>query len=165
MELPLPPLVGVFCAAERGRVYTIIGSDNGLSPNGRQPIIWTNDGLLSIRPWGTYFNEILFQIHTFSFKNMHMKMLSAKKVAILSRPQCVKYYWLTLLWSNNTKQFITLCLLSVFHHLPYKLLWPLLPHSTLNGCNYLSMLGLKLINVSKRDPRDLPSSSIAKKKN
>ena len=30
--------------------YANIGSDNGLSPVRRQPIIWTNDGLLSIRP-------------------------------------------------------------------------------------------------------------------
>ena len=30
--------------------YAIIGSDNGLSPVRRQPIIWTNDGSLSIRP-------------------------------------------------------------------------------------------------------------------
>ena len=29
--------------------YTMIGSDNGLSPVQRQPIIWTNDGLLSLQ--------------------------------------------------------------------------------------------------------------------
>ena len=28
--------------------WTIIGSDNGLSPGQRQAIIWSNDGLLSI---------------------------------------------------------------------------------------------------------------------
>ena len=69
--------------------YTIIGSDNGLSPVRRQTIIWTNDGLLSIRPLGTCFIEISLEIQKFSFKNMHMKMLSAKMMAILSRPQCV----------------------------------------------------------------------------
>ena len=41
------------------------GSDNGLSPVRRQPIIWTNDGLLSIRPQATHFNEILFEIQKF----------------------------------------------------------------------------------------------------
>ena len=55
-----------------------IGSDNGLSPNLRQAIIWTNAGILLIEPQGTNFNEILIEIHTFSFKKMHLKMSSAK---------------------------------------------------------------------------------------
>ena len=38
---------------------TIIGSDNGLSPGRRQAIIWTNDGILLIGPFGTNFSEIL----------------------------------------------------------------------------------------------------------
>ena len=29
------------------------GSDNGLSPGGRQAITWTNDGILLIWPLGT----------------------------------------------------------------------------------------------------------------
>ena len=57
---------------------TIIGSDNGLSPSRRQAIIWTNTGILLIRPLGTNFNEMLIEIHTFSFKKMHLKMSSAK---------------------------------------------------------------------------------------
>ena len=57
---------------------TIIGSDNGLSPGLHQAIIWTNDGILLIRPLGTNFSEILSKIHTFSFKEMHLKTLSAK---------------------------------------------------------------------------------------
>ena len=32
------------------RKLTITGSDNGLSPGGRQAIIWTNDGILLIGP-------------------------------------------------------------------------------------------------------------------
>ena len=55
---------------------TIIGSDNGLSPGRRQAIIWTNDGILLIRPLGTNFSEILIEIHIFSFKEMHLKMSS-----------------------------------------------------------------------------------------
>ena len=51
---------------------TIIGSDNGLSPGRRQTIIWTNAGILLIRPQGTNFNEILIEIHTFSFKKIHL---------------------------------------------------------------------------------------------
>ena len=42
--------------------YTNIASDNGLAPVRRQAIIWTNAAILSIRPYWTYFNEILFQI-------------------------------------------------------------------------------------------------------
>ena len=57
---------------------TIIGPDNGLSPGRRQAIIWTNAGILLIGPLGTNFNEILIEIHTFSFKKMHLKMSSAK---------------------------------------------------------------------------------------
>ena len=57
---------------------TSIGSDNGLSPGRRQAIIWTNAGILLIRPLGTNFNEILIEIYTFSIKQMHLKMSSGK---------------------------------------------------------------------------------------
>ena len=57
---------------------SVIGSDNGLSPGRRQAIIWTKAGTSSIDPLGTKFSEILIEIHTFSFKKMHLKMLSAK---------------------------------------------------------------------------------------
>ena len=56
----------------------IIGSDNGLSPSRRQAIIWTNAGMLLIRPSGTNFSEILIEIDVFSFKKMHLKLSSAK---------------------------------------------------------------------------------------
>ena len=57
---------------------TMVGSDNGLSPGRRQAIIWTNAWILLIEPLGTNFSEILIKIHKFSFKKMHLKMLSAK---------------------------------------------------------------------------------------
>ena len=57
---------------------TIIDSDDGLSPAGRQAIIWTNVGILLIWPLGTNFNEILIEIYIFSFKKMHLKMSSVK---------------------------------------------------------------------------------------
>ena len=57
---------------------TIIGSDNGLTPVRRQAITWTNVGILLIGPLGTNFSEMLIEIHTFSFKKMHLKMSSAK---------------------------------------------------------------------------------------
>ena len=41
---------------------TITGSDNGLSPDRRQAIIWTNAGILLIGPLRTNFNESLVEI-------------------------------------------------------------------------------------------------------
>ena len=63
---------------------TIIGSDNGLSPDRRQAIIWTNAGLLLIGPLGTHLSEILIEILTFSVKKMRLKVSSAKR-----RPFCL----------------------------------------------------------------------------
>ena len=57
---------------------SIIGSDNGLSPDLRQAIIWTNAGILLIWPYGTNFSEILIKILTFSFTKMSLKVLSGK---------------------------------------------------------------------------------------
>ena len=57
---------------------TIIGSDNDLSPGRRQAIIWTNARILLIGPPGTNLNEMLIKIHTFLFKNIHLKMSSGK---------------------------------------------------------------------------------------
>ena len=48
-----------------------------LSPR-RQAIIWTNAGILLIRPFETNFSGILIKIHTFSFKKIHLKMSSGK---------------------------------------------------------------------------------------
>ena len=55
--------------------HTNIGSDNSSSPVQRQAIIWINATILSIRPKGTYFSEILFKIR--KFKKMHSQMSSA----------------------------------------------------------------------------------------
>ena len=52
---------------------TIIGSDNGLLPERHQAIIWTNAGILLIGTLGRNCSEILSEIHTFSFKKMHLK--------------------------------------------------------------------------------------------
>ena len=57
---------------------TIIGSDNGLSPDRRQAIIWTIAGILLSGPLGTNFSEIWSEIHTFSFKKICLKMSSGK---------------------------------------------------------------------------------------
>ena len=72
------------------RIYALlnrvsIGSENGLSPVWRQAITRTNTGLLLIRLLETNFSEIWIGIISFSFKKIHLKMLSAKMAAILSR--------------------------------------------------------------------------------
>ena len=52
---------------------TTISSDNGLSPGRHQAIICTIAGIVLI---GTNFIEILIEIHTFSYKKMHLKTSS-----------------------------------------------------------------------------------------
>ena len=86
-----PSCLGLSVLTHWGRVMhicvsklNIIGSDNGLSPDRRQAIIWTNAGLLLIGPLGTNFSEIFIEILTFSFKKIHLKVSSAKR-----RPFCL----------------------------------------------------------------------------
>ena len=67
----------------------IVGSDNGLSPDRHQAIIWANAGILLIGPLETNFNESLIEIYTFSFKKTHLENVVWKMSAILSRPQSV----------------------------------------------------------------------------
>ena len=77
---------------------TIIGSDNGLSPDRRQAIIWTNAGIMLIRNLGTYLSEILGKIHSFSFKKMHLKMSSAKGCLIrLGLNELINWF----MWYHN----------------------------------------------------------------
>ena len=57
---------------------SIICSDNGLMPGWHQAIIWTNAGILLIQTLASKFSEIIIEVHTFSFKKMHLKMLSGK---------------------------------------------------------------------------------------
>ena len=77
---------------------TIIGSDNGLSPDRRQAIIWTNAGLLLFGPLGTNFSEILIEILTFSFKKMRLKVSSVKRW-----PFCLGINVLTV-WGYFTRE-------------------------------------------------------------
>ena len=72
---------------------TTIYSDNGLSPGRRQANIWTNAGILWIEPLGTNFTEISIKIYKFSFKKIHLKMLSGK--------------WLPFCFSLNVLVFST----------------------------------------------------------
>ena len=111
---------------------TIIGPDNGLLPDRRQAIIWTNAGILLIGPWGTNFSEILIGIQTFSFEKMHLKMSSAKW-----RPFCIglnvlttfkeRTNWIAVFKSVSLKMemlcqcFASICFASM--HCTYVGLW------------------------------------------
>ena len=64
--------------------FSIIDSDNGLSPGRCQPFIWTNAGRLSIGQLGANFNEISIEIYISSFRKMHLKMPSGNL-----RPFCL----------------------------------------------------------------------------
>ena len=66
---------------------SIIGSDNGFSPGGRQVNIRTNAGILLIGPLGINFNDILIEIHTLSLKKVHLKVSPGKW-----RPFCLGFY-------------------------------------------------------------------------
>ena len=88
----------------------IIGSDNGLSPERRQAIIWPNAGILLIGPLGTNFSEILIEIQTLSLKKTRLKMSSAKScsfhlglnVLMMEIPQsCAKSFICVILDITN----------------------------------------------------------------
>ena len=79
-------------------MLTITGSDNGLSPIRHQAIIWTTAEILLIRTLGKNFSENLSDIHTFSFKTMHLKMSSPKWRQFVSVSVCSCTLGLLLLW-------------------------------------------------------------------
>ena len=88
--------------------FTIIGSDNCLSPGRRQAIIWTNAGTSFIEPLGRNFNKILIEIHTCSFKKMHLKMSSA-----IRRPFCLGLNVLLKYYSKAGIHYIQFIILTV----------------------------------------------------
>ena len=81
---------------------TIIGSDNGLSPERRQAITWTNAGLLSMGLLRTYFCEIWIGILSFSFKKMQLKMLSAKMWPFCAgRDELTDFSWFACTYTHR----------------------------------------------------------------
>ena len=84
---------------------TIIGSDNGLSPERHQAIILTNTGILLIGPLGINFSEILMEINMFSFKKIYLKMSSEK-----CRPFCLSLSVLKVLpVPSQSQQYVHKC--------------------------------------------------------
>ena len=117
---------------------TIIGSDNGLSPDRRQAIIWTNAGLLLIGPLGTNFREILIEILTFSFKKMHSKMSSGNW-----RPFCLG---LNVLSQHRSKGFSyqwCRCIVNICHNANFTCLHPRHIATSWHGKAFLQLVLLK----------------------
>ena len=69
---------------------TIIGSDNGLLPDWRQAIIWTNVGMLLIGTLGTNFSKNFNQNPNIFIWENAFESVICEMAAILSGPQCVK---------------------------------------------------------------------------
>ena len=112
---------------------TNIGSDNVLSPDRRQAIIWTNAGILLIGLLGTNFNEMLIEIHAFSFTKIHLKMSSGKW-----RPFCLGLNMLTRQPSTDVFSMV------YQHHMS-----PVLSTGLLSiGLCLIHMPQKKLINVT-----------------
>ena len=78
---------------------TIIGSDNGLSPDRR--------------PLEINFSEILIKIHTFSFKKIHLKLSSGKW-----RPFCLGLNELSFLLFKDSRSVILVYLRGTFFWFP-----------------------------------------------
>ena len=76
----------------------IIGSDNGLSPERRQDIIWTNAGILLIGPLGTNFSEILLKNSNIFIEENTFENVVCEMFFIPSRPQCFKE------WQRDIRQ-------------------------------------------------------------
>ena len=87
---------------------TIVGSDNGLSPERRQAIIWTNAGILLTGPLGTNLSEVLIEIQTFWLKKIRLKMSSAKCCSFrLGLNVLIPSSWIVG-WESLMKAIITL---------------------------------------------------------
>ena len=81
---------------------TIIGWDNGLSPDRRQAMIWTSAGILLVGPLGPSFSWILIEIDIFSFKKMHLEISFGKW-----RPFCLGHIMLMVICrSTHTVSYI-----------------------------------------------------------
>ena len=96
-------------------IWISFGSDNGLSPDGHQVIIWTNAGTLLNEPLGTNLSEISIKLQDFSFMKMHLKISSGKhgghfvqgeKASILAiNLQCVHPFSYVLHRSSDALQW------------------------------------------------------------
>ena len=71
---------------------TNIGSHNGLSSGQRQAIIWTNAGILLIRPLSNKFQWAFNRHSNIFIQENAFESVVCEMAAILSRPQCVNAF-------------------------------------------------------------------------
>ena len=83
------PWLSVYTLPSDAYDLTINGSDNGLSPDRRQAIIWTNAIILLIRTLGTKFIQILSEMNTFYPRKFIWKCRLRKSGNFVS----VSRYW------------------------------------------------------------------------
>ena len=130
---------------------TIIGSDNGLSPGWRQAVIWTNAGILLTRTLGTNFSEIFSEVHTFSFKRMHLKMSPVKWRPFCLGLNVLKHDWtFDLLWYSAEFSWI-LCWLGDFHVIFHMELWSFIEFDTIFHCKNIETLNVRCRLVANKE--------------
>ena len=105
---------------------TIIASDNGLSPDRCQAIIWTNAAILQIGLLRTNFSEILMEIQTFSFRKIYLKRSSAKW-----RPSCLSLNVLMQDCTISSALVMELLQSCAMHRLIYEYIFTSLPEASI----------------------------------
>ena len=88
---------------------TIIGLDNGLSPDRSQAIIWTTGRILSIGPLGTKLSEILTIHNSYIFIQENASEYVWKMMTMLSQPQCVIVTWHCILLQKSVSLSLINC--------------------------------------------------------
>ena len=85
-----------------GVLIVLVSSDNGLSSNKHQAIIWSNSDTSLFWPRGWNWMKFFIENKTFSFENNVFKMLSAKQ-----RPFCIGRNVSSVMLAklSSTKQF------------------------------------------------------------
>ena len=108
------PLVPHICVVN----WVSIGSDKGVSPVRRQPIIWTNAGSLLIGPLGKNFNETLIKIQKKMFLKNACENIICEMATILSRGR-----WVNTTTCINHISYVSMKMgYSILHN--YIVSWP-----------------------------------------
>ena len=107
---------------------TIIDSDNGVSPDWRQAIIWANDGIVLFGPLQFNFNDIYLKCISCRWRKCIWKC-HLENVGHLSRPQCVKKQlrstWLVMAYSlYGIIAMVRITWELITHPIPTSLLFP-----------------------------------------
>ena len=102
----------------------VIGSDNGMSPDRRQAIIWPTAGLLSIGPLANIFQWKFNKNTTIFIEENARENVVCEMAFILSRPQCVKCIRNTVykkykLCYQTMRSIVSIC----ENEAPRKLIW------------------------------------------